>query len=125
MQRRDIAYDEAAGKPKDMIVIADIDTGRRATDAAPPRCVSAKSLIQKATDATDATDARIGVDSPRPLQEEAGDAVAERASDAPDRKTRFRPQQALPNGRLRQVQERRTIRFDPICASVQYDRVAQ
>ena len=71
---------------------------RRSTDAAIFACVSAKSLIQKATDARTQLTQKIGTESLRPLQEREGDISPERTLDDPDRKTRLRPQQAVPNG---------------------------
>jgi hypothetical protein len=89
VQRRDIAHDETAGRPKDMTVIADIDAGRPAADTAPPRRISARSSMQQTTDARTHLTQDAASTLHVPLREEGVDAVAERASDEPDRKTRL------------------------------------
>jgi hypothetical protein len=102
VRHRDIAYDETAAEPKEMTVIADIDTGRSAADTAPPRCVSARSLRKAADARTRPTQDAASTLHGRSKKREATPRRSGHRMTATAR-PRLRPQEALPNGRLRPV----------------------
>lgn len=85
----------------DMIVIASADAKQSTADAAPARCVSAKSLISKATDAMTQMTQKSGSHPCGCFLEAGRGSVTERASGRRDRKTAIPTATALPIRRVR------------------------